>query len=468
MKYFKILKNFYNSPTKFPDPEEVRNHIKSQDPIILAQHTRSCVFNFWVPQQWKSPQIFLKFPENFLKFSGNFIYRYYIYRKIGMHNCEYCNSSFSNKYILNRHIDTSKTCIKNRVGGDRISNRFRCGCGYSTDRNDNLAVHSVTCIFTMGVDKTKIIAAQAETIAKLEAQIDKLEAQIDKLISRPINVTQHNNNSTNNNTNHNTYNGKFYNQYVLDNFEALTPTFLQGIMEQMNLVDISHGGTGLAKFAKKHLHHQHLLMLDQARRKGLYKDANGEAKHDSELRDLLTIIGQTAFPPANILFTEWSVANKEDCFLNEEKSGKLTRLLDVVGWLKRVGDGIIHNQDSDTQAQFLGEFVAGFSKEALHNCLERRTEPPLDVPEYTPEAEPEDHCKDEPEDRPEDDSDSSEWPEVSEVDSDEDGDMMDIVSIGSSEFDIDLGILSYETERNKGVVDDRNYWIEYKSRSKFA
>jgi hypothetical protein len=371
-----------------------------------------------------------------------------------MYNCEYCNSSFSNKYILNRHVDTSKKCIKNRVCGDRTSNRFRCGCGYSTDRNDNLAAHSVTCIFTIGVDKTiadqgKIIAAQAETIAELKEQV-KL------LISRPINVTQNNNNSTNNHT----YNGKFYNQYVLDNFEALTPTFLQGVMEQMTLVDISHGGTGLAKFAKKHLDHQHLLMLDQARRKGLYKDANGEAKHDSELRELLTIIGQTAFPPANILFTEWSVANKENCFLNEEKSMKLRRLLDVVGWLKRVGDGIIHNQDSDTQAQFLGEFVAGFSKEALHNCLERPTEPPLieeDAPEYTP--------KDDREDCPEDDSDSSEWPEVSEVDRDED---MDIASTASSEFDINLGILNYETDRNKGVEDDRNYWIVYKRLSKFA
>jgi hypothetical protein len=388
-----------------------------------------------------------------------------------MYPCTYCRKSFNNKYLLNRHVKTGKKCINSRpvLNNDPDVVGFKCTCGYSTPRKDIFMEHSLSChtVKTAStieaflsdrevdrraiLDLNKLTMAQAETIAKLEAQIDKL-------ISRPINVTH-------NNTN-NTYNGKFYNQYVLDNFEALTPTFLQGIMEQMNLVDISHGGTGLAKFAKKHLHHQHLLMLDQARRKGLYKDANGEAKHDSELRELLTIIGQTAFPPANILFTEWSVANKEDCFLNEEKSGKLTRLLDVVGWLKRVGDGIIHDQDSDTQAQFLGEFVAGFSKEALHNCLERPTEPPL-IEEDTAE------------DIPTVDSDSSEWPEVSEVDSDEDSDEdsdindietvieMDIASIASSEFDIDLGILSYETDRRKGVSDDRNYWIEYKSRSEF-
>jgi hypothetical protein len=104
-----------------------------------------------------------------------------------MYNCEYCNSSFSNKYILNRHVDTSRKCIKNRICEDHTSNRFRCGCGYSTNRNDNLAAHSVTCIFTIGVDKTiadqgKMISAQAETIAELKEQI-KL------LMTRPIKPT---------------------------------------------------------------------------------------------------------------------------------------------------------------------------------------------------------------------------------------------------------------------------------------
>jgi hypothetical protein len=376
-----------------------------------------------------------------------------------MYNCEYCNSSFSNKYILNRHVNTSKKCIKIRVGGCNASNILKCGCGYSTDRKDNLVAHRVTCIITIEVNKT--IADQAKTIADQAKTIAKLEEQVKLLISRPINVTQNNNNTT-----HNTYNNKFYAQYVLDNFEALTPNLLQGVMEQMSLVDISHGGIGLAKFAKKHLDHQHLLMLDQARRKGLYKDANGEAKQDSELRDLLTIIGQTAFPPANILFTEWSVANKEDCFLNQEKSSHLTRLLDVVGWLKRVGNGIIHDQDSDTQAQFLGEFVAGFSKEALHNRIERPPEPPL-IDEDDIEGE---GVEGEVTVEREVDSDSSDWPEFSGEDSDVDDIEtvidMDIASIASSEFDIELGIISYETDRKKGISDDRNYWIEYKSLSK--
>jgi hypothetical protein len=300
-----------------------------------------------------------------------------------MYDCAYCQKSFKNKYILNRHVKTAKICINSRPGlaATLTPEKFQCACGLVTTRKDKLTAHHRLCsIFKGSLNIESLLMEKAgdkRTIAEQARTIAELKIQVDKLISRPINITNNNNN--------NTYNAKFYTQYVLDNFEALTPNFLQGVMERMTLVDISHGGTGLAKFAKKHLDHQHLLMLDQARRKGLYKDANGEAKQDSELRDLLTIIGKTAFPPANILFAEWSVSNKEDCFLNEEKSRQLTRLLDVVGWLKRVGNGIIHEQDSDTQGQFLGEFVAGFSKEALHNRLERPCEPPtVDDPEEVP------------------------------------------------------------------------------------
>jgi hypothetical protein len=388
-----------------------------------------------------------------------------------MYECEYCQKSFSNKYLLTRHVKTAKICINSRPGIEPISqpNEFKCICGFTVTRKDKLSEHRMVCLTLKAghnidallrtiEDDKKTIMERDRTIAERDTIIVELKEQVKLLISRPINVTQ------NNTTTHNNYNNKFYTQYVLDNFEALTPNLLQGVMEKMSLVDISHGGTGLAKFAKKHLDHQHLLMLDQARRKGLYKDANGEAKQDSELRDLLTIIGQTAFPPANILFTEWSVANKEDCFSNDEKSRQLTRLLDVVGWLKRVGTGIIHNQDSDTQAQFLGEFVAGFSKEALHNCIERPPEPPLI-----------EEVEDERETIPEVDSDSSEWPEEEDEEDGVDNDVdeietvieMDIASMASSEFDIDLGILSYEADRQKGISDDRNYWIEYKSRSKF-
>jgi hypothetical protein len=387
-----------------------------------------------------------------------------------MHPCTFCQKIFKNKYLLNRHVKTGKKCINSRpvLEDEPDPIVFKCSCSYTTHRRDVLHEHRLSCPTIKAerniesiVERDRTIFDLRKSLGERNVTIAELKEQVKLLISRPINVTQNNNNTT-----HNTYNNKFYAQYVLDNFEALTPNLLQGVMEQMSLVDISHGGIGLAKFAKKHLDHQHLLMLDQARRKGLYKDANGEAKQDSELRDLLTIIGQTAFPPANILFTEWSVANKEDCFLNQEKSSHLTRLLDVVGWLKRVGNGIIHDQDSDTQAQFLGEFVAGFSKEALHNRIERPPEPPL-IDEDDIEGE---GVEGEVTVEREVDSDSSDWPEFSGEDSDVDDIEtvidMDIASIASSEFDIELGIISYETDRKKGISDDRNYWIEYKSLSK--
>jgi hypothetical protein len=70
MKYFK---NFYNSPKKFPDPEEFLNRIESKYPIILAQHTRSCVWDLGAPpfvrKYWKRTEnicrICREIPRNF-------------------------------------------------------------------------------------------------------------------------------------------------------------------------------------------------------------------------------------------------------------------------------------------------------------------------------------------------------------------------------------------------------------------
>jgi hypothetical protein len=60
MKYFKILKNFYNSSKNFPDPEEF--------PIHLRPHTRNLVCGLdcnnteILPYRWKIFTIFQDFP----------------------------------------------------------------------------------------------------------------------------------------------------------------------------------------------------------------------------------------------------------------------------------------------------------------------------------------------------------------------------------------------------------------------
>jgi hypothetical protein len=409
----------------------------------------------------------LKRPKNFTQFLGEITqklgkltYKVTNRNKMEMYECLHCKKTFTKKGVLTRHVKSSQQCIKRRVSIIKVSSTFVCPCGYSTTRKDHFSTHEESCerpkigldletyrTLVIDRDKTiencgKTIECHLKTIKDRDGMIAKLEAQVDKLMSRPII-----NNTVNNNGN--IYNIKFYKQHALENFEAITQPLLQGVMEQLTLADISYGGAGFAKFAKKHFDHQHLLILDNTRRRGMYKDANGQVVVDSKLRALLERLGQAGFPPANKLFTNWSVENRDDCFLDSTKSKLLGNLVDVTGWLKRVGEGKIVEDDSATQASFLDELVSGYTKEALHNYLEQQVTPPLldieevstDVPKYSCE------CK------------------VSDYESDIE---MDVASIASSEFDIQLGIISYEKDYDRGVKDRGAYWIEYKGRSKYA
>jgi hypothetical protein len=381
-----------------------------------------------------------------------------------MNQCPHCDKEFGNKYLVTRHVKNSKRCINARGSSTVITpqQNFVCGCGYTVSRKDAYIRHEAKCgCFKMAEtiqSHSQTISSQLKDLQAYEKTIEyhlktlkdsnvlisELKEQVRLLMSRPII-----NNTVNNNGD--TYNIKFYKQHALENFEAITQPLLQGVMDQLTLADISYGGAGFAKFAKKHFDHQHLLILDNTRRRGMYKDANGQVIIDSKLRALLERLGLAGFPPANKLFTDWSVENREDCFLDSTKSKLLGNLLDVTGWLKRVGDGKIVEDDSATQASFLDELVSGYTKEALHNYLERQVPPPLleieEVTTYETDV-PEHSC-------------DSAGDIETEIE-------MDVASIASSEFDIRVGILSYEKDYERCVKDEDAYWIEYKAKSKYA
>jgi uncharacterized coiled-coil protein SlyX len=299
------------------------------------------------------------------------------------------------KSNMHRHVKGSVKCIRGRIVEEDpivLQPDLECLCTYMTPRPDALARHQSSCtVFQLDVfrsrfyeqeksntnmvithertieDLQKTIAADSKTIAKLEEQV-KL------LMTRPINVNTHNHNTTNNNCP--TYNMSYYKQHIQDNFESITRPLLQGVMNQITLDDISYGGSGLAKFVKKHLDHQHLLMLDQARRKGAYKDANGQVVVDAKLRTLLQMIGEAAYPPAKKIFIDWNTANP-DSFLDTSKAKVLTSLLGATGWLNRVGEGKTDEDDSEILSSFVDELASGYTKEALHNHLDREALQPL-------------------------------------------------------------------------------------------
>jgi hypothetical protein len=440
-----------------------------------------------------------------------------------MYKCQYCNKEYKNKYLLNRHVKSSVLCIKSREGEPEESSTHDCPCGYSTPRIDNLIRHQAVCslvILTRTLaerdvtlkdyvktiedrektieDRDRTIEDHVKTIATDSKTIAKIEEQVKLLMTRPINVNTHNhNNTTNNNNSGPTYNMSYYKQHIQENFESITQPLLQGVMNQITLDDISYGGSGLAKFVKKHLDHQHLLMLDQARRKGAYKDANGQVVVDAKLRSLLQMIGEAGYPPAKKIFIDWNTENP-DSFLDTGKSKTLTSLLGSTGWLNRVGEGKTDEDDSEILSSFVDELASGYTKEALHNHLDQQAEPPLiDIDEVEDEVEVEVEVEVEDEDEVEvevevedeveveveaevevevetvsgDESDvSSEWPETDEdPESDEEYETeVETESITSSQFDVIIGTKNYETCLARGTREEDNLYQKFKPQSKYA
>jgi hypothetical protein len=304
-----------------------------------------------------------------------------------MYSCPYCDNTFTEKFNMNRHVKSSARCIKSRANISETNTKkpLSCDCGYSASRKDILVRHKANCVFLKMAltieSQNNTIKSHVESIDNRDRSIEDcnsiitdLKEQVKLLMSRPIKIN--NNQTINNNQQQQTYNIQFYKQHIQDNFESLTQCFLQGVMNQITLDDISYGGAGLAKFVKKHLDHQHLLMLDQARRKGAYKDGNGQVVVDSKLRSLLQMIGEAGYLPAKKIFVDWNAENP-DSFLNSSKSKILTSLMEATGWLNRVGEGKTDDDDSEILSSFVDELASGYTKEALHNHLERQDVPPL-------------------------------------------------------------------------------------------
>jgi hypothetical protein len=370
-----------------------------------------------------------------------------------MHECDYCGKTFPLLQNMKRHVKSSIQCINGRSTPKESVNNLTCTCGFTTSRRDNFTRHQNLCqILSLTrkltesqeqlKDREKTIITHAKTIAKLEDQV-KL------LMTRPINVNTHNHNTTNNNGP--TYNLSYYKQHIQDNFESITQPLLQGVMNQITLEDISYGGSGLAKFVKKHLDHQHLLILDQARRKGAYKDSNGQVVVDAKLRSLLKMIGEAAYPPAKKIFIDWNASNP-DGFLDTCKSKVLTSLLGSTAWLNRVGQGKTHEDDSEILSSFVDELASGYTKEALHNYLDREAASPL----IDSDGNETDVSSDWPDIEEEPESDEEVLGEDYETD-------IETASITSSQFEVVIGRKNYEVCRARGTRDEDNLYENFKT-----
>ena len=118
-----------------------------------------------------------------------------------MSTCNYCNKTFTSKYILKTHLERNKKCINAR--GLEITSQFICkSCDHVSMKRSDFQIHLSNCMkYAIDLEKEtyekKIaekdshinkleqdhlykLSEKNEYISKLEANITKLEAKLEK------------------------------------------------------------------------------------------------------------------------------------------------------------------------------------------------------------------------------------------------------------------------------------------------
>ena len=127
-------------------------------------------------------------------------------------DCQYCQRSFSNIYLLTQHQTKAKYCLT--LQGMSLSQKDKYECKYCSKllcSNERLYTHFETCKEKIKKEcdekneneitrLQQIIAEQQSTIAKLEAKLEKFENAVIAAASEPKTKTTTTNVVVNNNT----------------------------------------------------------------------------------------------------------------------------------------------------------------------------------------------------------------------------------------------------------------------------
>ena len=188
-------------------------------------------------------------------------------------NCKYCETEFTNKYNLQKHLKTAKYCLKLR--GEVVLN-FKCNdCNKSFSRKHHLVDHMKICqkkdsniiiknLTEQLKEKNIIIQEQKETISKLQ---DKLENIAIKAVQRPTTTNM--------------------NKTQINNFiQKMEPISSEHMLEQAQNLTLEHiqkGASGYAEYALEYPLKERIACVDYSRRKMKFKDKDGNLITDPEM-----------------------------------------------------------------------------------------------------------------------------------------------------------------------------------------
>ena len=227
--------------------------------------------------------------------------------------CEYCEKVLKTSSSLKLHQKTTKYCLvkQNKV----VENEFSCfACGVGFTLKSSLHSHLKICkentpekelrreyerrekeiISTYDKkleenniennkkmsDKDKIISEQKNIIKELQTEYkrhmemqnkdlqDRMQSMAEKAIDKPSTVNQ------------NTIN------QIINNLLPITTEHLNNQAQYLTIDHVKNGAVGYAKYALEHPLKDWLVCTDTSRKKGKYKDSDGNIVSDPEMSSI--------------------------------------------------------------------------------------------------------------------------------------------------------------------------------------
>ena len=220
--------------------------------------------------------------------------------------CEFCNKTFKNSYILDTHKKTSKRCLKKQ---GLTVDTFKCDyCNKVLTTNSRLNTHLQICKTKLKKDKEEnnkkkldekeekyhnlLIQSRErekqkdEYISKLEELLNKANQTIAEIAKQPKTTNNNSDNRVNNN-------------YITNNFDINDIEKISGVLDNHLTPDVlRRGQEGIADMLKNHLLQTEngepiYECTDVARQKFEFRNADGNIETDPKATKLIRNLGRS-------------------------------------------------------------------------------------------------------------------------------------------------------------------------------
>jgi|688.fasta_scaffold56414_2 hypothetical protein len=179
--------------------------------------------------------------------------------------CNACNTGFTLKYSLQKHL---QICKSNTPEIHQISQEL------------DVVKKDLELSLIREKDKDKIIYEQKNIIKELQTEYkrnmemqnkdlqDRMQSMAEKAIDKPSTLNQ------------NTIN------QVINNLLPITTEHLNDQVQYLTIDHVKNGAVGYAKYALEHPLKDRLICTDTSRKKGKYKDSDGNIVSDPEMSSI--------------------------------------------------------------------------------------------------------------------------------------------------------------------------------------